>query len=86
MENLKEKIEEMVDKVKNDPKKAVDDIIRFSDHFINPLFKAVVDSTEEAVLNSMLNATSEVSYNGIRYKSLMEYKKLFEDLLINKKQ
>lgn len=73
-------------KVKNDPKKAVDDIIRFSDYFINPLFKAVVDSTEEAVLNSMLNATSEVSYNGIRYKSLMEYKKLFEDLLINKKQ
>lgn len=69
-------------KVKNDPKIALDDIIRFSDHFINILFKAVVDATEEAVLNSMLNSTSETSYNGTHYKSLIEYKELFKDLLI----
>ena len=69
-------------KVKNDPKMALDDIIRFSDHFINILFKAVVDATEEAVLNSMLNSTSETSYNGTHYKSLIEYKELFKDLLI----
>lgn len=69
-------------KIKNDPKKAIDEVLRFSDSFINPLFKAVVDATEEAVLNSMLYSTGETSYNGIYYKSLMEYKDLFKDLMV----
>lgn len=56
-------------------------IIRYSDSYMNMLFKACVDATEEAILNSMLYATPLTSYNGTHYKSLMEYKELFEDLL-----
>ena len=56
-------------------------IVRFSDSFINPLFKATVDATEEAILNSMLHGKSTTSYNGNHYKSLIEYKSLYDDLL-----
>ena len=43
--------------------------------------RVAVDATEEAILNSMLHAKPLKSYNGTEYKSLMEYKSLFEDLL-----
>lgn len=56
-------------------------IVRYSDSYLNMFFKAVVDATEEAILNSMLHAKPLSSYNGKVYKSLMEYKVLFEDLL-----
>lgn len=59
----------------------VDNIERFSDNYINKIFKATVDATEEAVINSMLSSNEILSYNGIKYKSLNEYKILFEDLL-----
>ena len=58
-----------------------ENIVRFADSYMNMLFKACVDATEEAILNSMLFATPLTSYNGTHYKSLMEYKELFEDLL-----
>ena len=64
-----------------DNKNAIDKIERFSDSYINSVFKAVVDATEEAVLNSLLHSKGVTSYNGIYYKSLMEYSVLFEDLL-----
>lgn len=70
--------------IEHTSKKACESIIRFSNNYINSAFKAVVDATEEAVLNSMLYAEGITSYNGIYYKSLNEYKKLFEDLLENK--
>lgn len=70
-----------VNQVTNDPKVAVEHVERFSDNFINKVFKAVVDSTEEAVLNSMLHSTAVTSYNGIHIKSLNEYRELFNDLL-----
>jgi len=60
----------------------VENIERFSDNYINKMFKAVVDATEEAVLNSLLYSTGTKSFNGTYYKSLMEYKDLFDDLLI----
>ena len=69
--------------ITHDSKNVCENIIRYSDDYINPLFKAVVEATEEAVLNSMLNATSETSYNGKVYKSLNEYQELFKDLLEN---
>ena len=56
-------------------------ITRFSDSYLNMFFKAVVDATEEAILNSMLYATPLTSFNGKHFKYLMEYKVLFEDLL-----
>lgn len=68
-------------KVSHNPNKAIDNIIRFSDNYINRVFKAVVDATEEAVLNSMLHANGKTSFDGTYYKSLMEYIDLFDDLL-----
>ncbi len=68
-------------KVSHNPNKAVDNIKRFSDNYINRVFKAVVDATEEAVLNSMLHASGKISFDGTYYKSLMEYSDLFSDLL-----
>lgn len=65
--------------------KAIDNIERFNDAYINPVFKAVVDATEEAVLNSMLYSDGKKGFNDVYYKSLNEYKELFEDLLENKR-
>lgn len=61
--------------------KAIETIERFSDNKIDKVFKATVDATEEAVLNSMLYSSGVKSYNGTYIKSLMEYKELFADLL-----
>ncbi len=69
-------------KVKHDNNLAIETIERFSDDYINKLFKATVDATEEAVLNSMFHAVGIKSYNGTYYKSINDYKKLFEDLLL----
>lgn len=70
-----------VNKVKHDAKTEVENIVRFSDDYINPLFKATVDATEEAVLNSMLYSSGEYSYDEKYYKSINEYISLYEDLL-----
>lgn len=69
-------------KVSHFNNKTTETISRFSDSYINKAFKAVVEATEEAVLNSMLYAKGVKSFNGKYYKSLMEYKNLFADLLI----
>lgn len=66
-------------KITHDAKEPIEQIERFSDDFINNLFKAVVEATEEAVLNSMLYAQGEFSYNGTYYKSLNEYSELFKE-------
>lgn len=68
-------------KIIHDCKDSVTKIKRFSDDYINALFKAVVDVTEEAILNSMLYSNGCYSYNGTYYKSINEYKELFVDLL-----
>jgi D-aminopeptidase len=68
-------------KVLQSPSYMEDTVVRFSDAYLNSFFKATVDATEEAILNSMLYAKSMKSYNGTEYKSLMEYRELFEDLL-----
>lgn len=69
-------------KVIHDSTEPTHTIIRFSDDFINVFFKACVDATEEAVLNSMLYSNGTTSYNGTYYKSLNEYIDLFDDLII----
>lgn len=69
-------------KVKHSNDEPVDNIERFSDGYINSIFKATVEATEEAVLNSMLYSTGVTSFNGTYIKSLNEYKELFDDLLI----
>ena len=56
-------------------------IIRIPDSYIDYFFDAVVDAVEESVLNSLLHAKGMKSYNGKYFKSLMEYKDLFDDLL-----
>lgn len=68
-------------KVLQSPSYMEEMVIRFNDSYLNMFFKATVDATEEAILNSMLFAEPLKSYNGTEYKSLMEYKSLFEDLL-----
>lgn len=67
--------------ITHDTNTVTESVLRFSDDFINPLFKACVDATEEAVLNSMLHSTSDVKIDGKKIKSLNEYKELFSDLL-----
>ncbi len=56
-------------------------ITRISDSHIDKFFDATVEATEESVLNSLLYAKGMESYNGKYFKSLMEYKELFKDLL-----
>lgn len=70
-----------VNKVLQSPSYMEESVIRFSDAYLNSFFKATVDATEEAILNSMLYSKPMKSYNGTKYKSLMEYRELFEDLL-----
>lgn len=70
-----------VNKICHDAKEAVEDIKRFSDDYINIFFKAVVDATEEAILNSMLYANGCYSYNGTYYRSLNDYQKFFKELI-----
>ncbi len=67
--------------ITHDTNTVTETVLRFSDDFINPLFKACVDATEEAVLNSMLHSTGDVTIDGKNIKSLNEYKELFSDLL-----
>ena len=55
-------------------------IKRFNDDDINIVFKAVVEMSEEAVLNSMLFAHTIIKENKIR-KGLLEYLPIFDDLL-----
>lgn len=68
-------------KVSHYPSNHIESIERFSDDYINQIFKATVEATEEAVLNSLLHAKGKTGYHGTYYKSLMEYQDLFEDLL-----
>lgn len=49
----------------------------FNDNMVNPAFRAVVEATEEAVLNSMLNAKTTRGREGHTRVSLTEYKELF---------
>lgn len=67
--------------VNHDKEQAIDIIERFSDNYINTIFKATVEATEEAVINSMLHSEGKQSFNGTYYKSLNEYHELFKDLL-----
>ena len=69
--------------VKHYNEKVEEQVLRISDNFIDVFFDAVIDATEEAVLNSLLYSKGMQSYNGKQFKSLMEYKDLFEDLLEN---
>ena len=69
-------------KVKHFNNSVVEEIIRVFDSDLDPVFKAVVDATEEAVLNSMLYSKGVKGFDGTYYKSLIEYKDLYEDLLI----
>ena len=68
-------------KVVHDNLNHIEEISRFSDDYINSIFKAVVDATEEAVLNSMLYSSDETSFKGDYIKSLNHYNELFNDLL-----
>lgn len=67
--------------VKSNAKQAIINTQSFNDQYINKVFKAVVDATEEAILNSIFNAKEKISYNGKTIKSINEYQDLFEDLL-----
>ena len=72
----------VVNQIKHYESRPTYEITRLSEDYINRMFKATVEATEEAVLNSMLHSSSVVSYNGNKIKSLNEYKELFKDLLL----
>ena len=69
--------------VESNSKQAIINRQSFNDQYINKVFKAVVDATEEAVLNSIFNAKEKISYTGKVIKSINEYEELFKDLLIS---
>ena len=69
-------------KVKHFNNDVIEAITRFSDNNINKVFKATVEATEEAILNSMLYSEGVKGFDGKYCKSLNEYKELFNDLLI----
>lgn len=69
--------------VESNLKQAIINRQSFNDQYINKVFKAVVDATEEAVLNSIFNAKEKISYIGKVIKSINEYEELFKDLLIS---
>ena len=69
--------------VKHYNEKVEEQVLRISDNFIDAFFDAMIDATEESILNSLLYAKGTTSYNGKYFKSLMEYKELFKDLLEN---
>lgn len=68
-------------KVKHYNENSFENIVRFNENNINKVLKAVVDATEEAVLNSMLYANETISFNGNKIKSINEYIDCFKDLL-----
>src|SRR5262249_9512044 len=43
-------------------------MLREEDEHFDPLFQAVTEATEEAVLNSLFNAETVVGHNGARYE------------------
>ena len=66
-------------KVNHFADKPIDNIERFSDNYINTVFKRTVEATEEAVLNSMLYSHHLKGYLK-EVKALNEYNELFNDL------
>ena len=67
-------------KRKHFPEEPISNTLYLSDNYINSLFKATVDATTEAVLNSMLFSHHLKGYKK-EVKSLLEYSELFIDLL-----
>lgn len=65
--------------VKHFVNEPVDNVLRFSDNYINTVFKRTVEATEEAVLNSMLFSHPLKGFLK-EVKSLNEYNELFSDL------
>ena len=59
---------------------AVNDIKYLSDNYLNSFFKATIDVTIEAIINSMLFSSPVKGYKK-DVKSLMEYHELFDELL-----
>jgi D-aminopeptidase len=43
------------------------------DHHLDPVFQAVADSTEEAILNSMITSSTTVGRNGLKIHTLREF-------------
>ena len=53
--------------------KATGDIRMFNENKIDIIFRAVVEGTEEAILNSMINAKETIGYKGHSRSSLTDY-------------
>lgn len=57
--------------------------LAFHDSHINTVFRAVVEATEEAILNAMLTSPRIKGFLG-EVPSLLEYQSYFQDLLVKK--
>lgn len=65
--------------IKHYPQDPLQNFIFLNDNYIDIAFKATVDATEEAILNSLLNSCS-VSKGEKKIPSLNEYQEIFDDL------
>lgn len=56
----------VADGVRRTPQRrqALNDIADLPNEIISPLFQAAIESTEEAILNSLFTATTIIGYNG----------------------
>lgn len=52
------------------------------DDYINHAFRAIVEATEEAIINSMLHASPVTGYRGRHTEALWQHIESFDDLLI----
>jgi len=52
------------------------------DNNLNIVFRAVVEATEESIINSLLSAKAIVGYKNNSYRALNEHHELFKNLLI----
>lgn len=64
------------------PKDATVNIKTIHDEYIDSTFKAIVDATEEAILNSLFYSKTTVGVRNNVAKSINEYIEVFDELLI----
>ena len=70
-------------KVPHFPTKPISQIYVIHDDYLELAFKAAVEATEEAILNSMLYSKTVIGYNNIECKSINEVIDLYDDLLFD---
>ncbi len=64
-------------------KNTFSNLVTLNDNSIDLVFRATVDATEEAILNSLFNSKTVVGVRGNKSQSINEFIEIFDHLLIN---